>query len=109
MFTKTIKRRIKKLLCYTSILSLVLSMAGKTYGEDLLGEKVPIKQVTAGERFTAVLDENGQAWGWGSNNFGQLGYGSYASSDYKTEPVAVNQQEGIKFTQIAAGAYHTVA
>jgi alpha-tubulin suppressor-like RCC1 family protein len=43
-------------------------------------------QISAGDSFSTAIDKNGRAWGWGSNNGGQLGDNSIVQ---KTSPVSV--------------------
>ena len=52
-----------------------------------------------------AIDKNGRAWGWGANNYGQIGDNSYSE---KYTPVSV--AGAIKtFCQINAGYYHSMA
>ena len=69
-------------------------------------------QVSGGHKFTRIsarfhtiaLDENGDTWAWGDNEFGQLGDGTTTD---KSTPVQV--ADGHRFTRISAGRFHTVA
>lgn len=61
--------------------------------------------VSAGEGHTCALDTEGQVFCWGSNNFGQLGIGSWIDS---REPVLVKALRPGAL-QISTGAYTTCA
>ncbi len=107
MVTQMIKTRIKQLLCYASVLSLVFSMAGKVYGQDISYLGVRVKQVASRGNHTVILDEEGNVWAWGANEKGQLGDGSI--TDDKSKPVAVYKQTNLgKVKQVAVGRQHTV-
>jgi len=43
--------------------------------------------IAGGENHSLALKSDGTAWAWGNNEFGQLGDGSYDTSN---EPVQVN-------------------
>ncbi|GAA2860124.1 hypothetical protein Acy02nite_56300 [Actinoplanes cyaneus] len=66
---------------------------------------VPLTQITAGEFHTCALDSDGNAYCWGVGLHGQLGDGEAID---RSSPVAVNAPaDGVTFTRIAAGGYHT--
>jgi alpha-tubulin suppressor-like RCC1 family protein len=67
---------------------------------------VTFKQVSAGGSHSLALDPNGNAWAWGYNLYGQLGDGSTADSHV---PVAVSMPANVTFTQVSAGALHSLA
>jgi alpha-tubulin suppressor-like RCC1 family protein len=62
-------------------------------------------QVTAGGLHTVALDSTGKLWSWGYDYQGQLGNDTALTK--QATPVAVLSDR--TFTQVAAGAYHTVA
>jgi alpha-tubulin suppressor-like RCC1 family protein len=62
--------------------------------------------VTAGADHTCALTDRGEAYCWGSNEFGQLGNGLTDSAPRLT-PVRV--QTDAEFTVVAAGFTHTCA
>jgi|694.fasta_scaffold18899_4 alpha-tubulin suppressor-like RCC1 family protein len=63
-------------------------------------------QVSAGRRnHMAAVQANGTAWGWGNNNYGQLGDNSSTTT---SSPVSV-VGGFTDWTQISAGAQHTAA
>ena len=62
-------------------------------------------QIATGQNHTCALDEEGQAWCWGENLFGQLGDGSFA--EVVSTPVPVIGEHVL--TQIQAGGGMTCA
>ena len=48
---------------------------GKYFSPKLIGVTQRIVRISVGECSGCALDENGGVWGWGSNNYGQLGPG----------------------------------
>jgi alpha-tubulin suppressor-like RCC1 family protein len=62
--------------------------------------------IAAGGNHSLALDQDGGAWAWGSNGYGQLGDGS--GGDQAT-PVAVAMPEGTRFEVVRAGDYHSLA
>ena len=69
-----------------------------------------IVAVAGGSSHSVALDEDGQVWTWGMNNYGQLGDGT---NDDRSLPVQVKGPGGKGFltnvTVVCAGGYHTVA
>lgn len=63
-----------------------------------------VKQVACGRGHVVLLDEVGDVWSWGNNNYSQLGDGSKKSTH---SPVCVMQ--GKQIESISAGRYHTLA
>ena len=64
--------------------------------------------ITAGGFFTCALDQNGAAYCWGNNDFGQLGTSTFSGpSDRRPAAVPVTSDE--TFQKIAAGGAHTCA
>ena len=60
--------------------------------------------VVAGHNHSCVSTQKGKVWCWGSNNFGQLGSGSWKDSNV---PVTVLSPGSA--AQISAGSFHTCA
>src|SRR5206468_9878873 len=60
--------------------------------------------VTAGADHACALTDGGDAYCWGSNEFGQLGNGS---SDSAPQLVPVRVRTDVRFTIVAAGFNHT--
>ena len=58
-------------------------------------------QVTAGNKFTCALQDDGKPYCWGLNNVGQLGDGTFLM---RTLPTVVGGSS--KFNAIAAGESH---
>jgi alpha-tubulin suppressor-like RCC1 family protein len=51
-----------------------------------------------------MIKSNGTVWGWGSNNYGQLGNGTTATSSVQTQVSGLTNA-----VSVAAGASHTLA
>lgn len=78
--------------------------------------KVPglknIKKVSAGEFHSFAIDDKGDVFSWGLNNFGQagllepLGDGAVVT---KATPVTFFSENNLKVVQIACGNHHTLA
>lgn len=86
--------------------SLVSAFSGEE-GISVMGE-APVEPVdaaiSAGGHHVVALKEDGTAWAWGRNNFGQLGDGTLSGSQV---PVLV---PGLVHTRsLAAGGVHTLA
>lgn len=67
-----------------------------------------VKRASAGYEGTIhVIDENGNLWAWGNNNYGQLGDGTSSGSlsDDKAKKIA----EGVKFKEIVDSRYNAYA
>ena len=62
--------------------------------------------ISAGLQHSVALADNGEAYTWGRNIFGQLGLGSY---DDQHTPVAIPALSGIKISNLAAGYTSSVA
>lgn len=64
-----------------------------------------VVQVTAGAHHTLAIKTDGSLWAWGYNNYGQVGNGESSWDNCQASPVKI--MDGV--TQVAAGAYHTLA
>ena len=75
---------------------------------ELKGKK--IISISAGEGHTVAIDEEGKAYTWGFNYYGQLGDGTTTNS---VLPICISDKEnelkGKKIISISAGVVHTVA
>ena len=75
---------------------------------ELKGKK--IISISAGVVHTVALDEEGKAYTWGNNEYGQLGDGKTTNS---VLPICIsdkdNELKGKKIISISAGVVHTVA
>ncbi|MFJ3395262.1 RCC1 domain-containing protein [Leifsonia aquatica] len=67
---------------------------------------VTFTQIAAGYYHSMAVGSDGKTYAWGNNNFGQLGDGTTTD---RAVPVVVQAPAGVTFTQIAAGAYHSLA
>ena len=71
--------------------------------------------VSAGITHVLAVDEQGRAWGWGSNEFGKLGVPSstVATTGITTRPVQVatpkGETTGFRYAQVSAGGSHSLA
>ena len=66
---------------------------------------VTFTTLTAGGYHTCGLTSAGQAYCWGSNDFG--GLGDNTSGSNRLTPVAVQQPGGVAFASLVAGGFHT--
>ncbi len=64
------------------------------------------RRIAAGWAHTLILDDNGQAWAAGNNQFGQLGDGSDSNKDALTK---VSMPDGVSFESVSAGGRHSLA
>ncbi len=69
----------------------------------LIADADVFEMVEAGANHTMALTKEGVAYGWGSNQFGQLGDGTMQDRD---EPVPVKIDR--EFWSLSPGGYHTV-
>lgn len=68
-----------------------------------------VAQVTAGDRHTCALLQDGNVRCWGDNTFGTLGYGNTQDLRSKPPADAGNVNVGGRVVQIEAGQAHTCA
>ena len=80
-----------------------------------LSRGIRFNQVSAGiltNNFSIGVASDGNAYAWGSNQYGQLGQGSTSGTPQKT-PVRVPLPDGVAsgftYTQVAAGGFHVLA
>ena len=70
-------------------------------------------QVSAGVRHALAIDEDGNTWSWGRNNYGELGNGT-STGEHVANPVPVRVQYPastgtVTAVQVSAGANHSIA
>jgi alpha-tubulin suppressor-like RCC1 family protein len=70
------------------------------------GSGATFTQVSAGRGHSLAVDSNGNSYGWGYNQYGQLGNTSTTNSD---APLLVTVPSGVTFTQLSAGNHHSLA
>lgn len=63
-------------------------------------------RIVAGSAYSIAIADNGKAYGWGNNTYGNLGNGNNAQS---ITPVAVTMPSGVTFSEISVGSYHSLA
>ena len=61
----------------------------------------------AGNNHTVAVRTDGSLWAWGSNQFGQLGQGTFGAGTDRTSPSRVGT--GTNWVSATAGANHTLA
>lgn len=61
-----------------------------------------VKQVSAGRNFSLAVTNDGKAWGWGVNDYGQLGLGDTTK---RTLPVIVSSVSPVRL--VSAGGFHS--
>jgi alpha-tubulin suppressor-like RCC1 family protein len=73
----------------------------------IMPSSVKFTRVTASSgAISMAVSAGGQAYGWGLNNFGQLGDGTTTNQE---SPVPVDMPAGINFVDIDTGENHTIA
>ncbi|MDA3146326.1 InlB B-repeat-containing protein [Leucobacter sp. UCMA 4100] len=72
-------------------------------------EGVTFAEILAGKNFAIALDTEGNAYGWGKNEQGQIGQGSANTSAVERVPAAVMMPEGVTFTSVSTVGTHTLA
>ncbi|MCT6836344.1 MAG: InlB B-repeat-containing protein, partial [Bifidobacteriales bacterium] len=70
-------------------------------------------QVSAGVRHALAIDEDGNTWSWGRNNYGELGNNT-TNGEHVANPVPVRVQYPastgtVTAVQVSAGANHSIA
>ncbi|KOS19875.1 Protein pim1 [Escovopsis weberi] len=70
-----------------------------------------IAQVACGAYHSFAIDKSGTVWGWGLNNFGEIGVDVNAGEDDAVilKPVKLNFLEGHSVSEIAGGMHHSLA
>lgn len=61
-------------------------------------------QVSAGSAFSCALDDQGRVWGWGRNNYGQMGQGD--KGDDQLTPIQIPMPDNAKVRSLATGKAH---
>ncbi|MCT6874521.1 MAG: InlB B-repeat-containing protein, partial [Bifidobacterium sp.] len=67
-------------------------------------------QISTGDRHTLAIGSDGNTYGWGSNDYGQLGDGTTTNQN---RPILVNKPqgapEGFTWKQVSLGGWHSAA
>ena len=67
-------------------------------------------QISAGGFHALAISQDGTAWAWGYNGWGQLGDGTTTNQPRpKQVPSPTNSSQPFQITQISAGSYHALA
>ena len=67
-------------------------------------------QISAGADHALAISQDGAAWAWGYNNYGQLGDGTTTDQlRPKQVPSPTDSSQPFQVTQISAGSYHALA
>ncbi len=94
----------------TDIGDLYLWGQNPSFGESLTPTKeIKLRNVVSvglGAHFVAVVDSQGSVYTWGAGQQGELGLGSYETTE---EPEQVGQLEAKQATQISTGNSHVIA
>src|SRR5438445_4870386 len=83
---------------------IILGTAGVRHIAGVPAEPLRFVAITAGADHACALTERGEAYCWGSNQFGQIGNGA---ADARPHRVPVRVTGDLKFTTVAAGITHT--
>lgn len=72
---------------------------------------VKIAKIACGSYHSFAVDEEGQVYSWGLNNFGELGVENDAGEEGATvlEPTHVDSIANYKITDISGGEHHSLA
>ncbi|MCL2862085.1 MAG: leucine-rich repeat protein [Firmicutes bacterium] len=76
---------------------------------EVRGENVKVVSISAGNEHSLAIDEFGNLWAWGLNNYGQLGEGTTTN---RLAPVQISIEvsgENVKVVSISAGVGHSLA
>lgn len=75
-----------------------------------------IRAVSAGTEQSYAIDETGQVWGWGNDQYGQLGRGTFGSTLNPTPALVMAEDDaplgsapGKAIVQVSSGFVHTLA
>ncbi|CAG9954781.1 unnamed protein product [Clonostachys rosea f. rosea IK726] len=70
-----------------------------------------ITQVACGSYHSFAIDKNNNVWGWGLNNFGEVGVEGNAGEDAAVilKPAKIEALEEYKVTEIDGGGHHSLA
>jgi|GEM_PF-57775 len=75
---------------------------------DFNNQDLNIVQVSGGSDFSIALDDNGELWAWGKNNYGQMGQGEEFGTSDQLTPIKVYIPNNEKISSIATGTGHVL-
>ncbi|RBP98736.1 RCC1 domain-containing protein, partial [Bifidobacterium xylocopae] len=67
---------------------------------------ITFTQISAGNGHSLAIGSDGNTYAWGDNEYGQLGNGTGGDRNI---PVRVHAPAGVRFTQVSAGYYYSLA
>lgn len=73
----------------------------------VMPQGITFTAVSAGRNHSLALDQDGNAWAWGDNDYGQLGDTTFHNQ--RLVPTAVAMPPGLRFTAISAGSSYSLA
>ncbi|MCP8615165.1 hypothetical protein J1F30_008225 [Bifidobacterium asteroides] len=74
------------------------------------GKTIKATQISAGTWHSLAIDQDGNAWGWGWNQYGQTGNGNTHSQDTPTKVIGPSSTgQGFKAVCISASHNHSLA
>lgn len=70
-----------------------------------------IVRIACGSYHSFAIDRDGAVWGWGLNNFGEIGVDAGAGEDDAAilKPAKVSNLDGYKISEIDCGLHHSLA
>jgi alpha-tubulin suppressor-like RCC1 family protein len=78
-------------------------------GSSMGNKKIKINKIVAGRSHSVALDEGGQCYTWGANQYGQCGILSRRRLGGVTSPKHVDALAKVRIADISAGDVHTLA
>eukprot|EP00960_Hanusia_phi_P034235 750932-Hanusia_phi.AAC.1 len=70
---------------------------------------VQVGMISCGSAHTLLLSKEGTLYSWGSNRFGQLGFGEGVALDPVLSPHRVSDVQNLVISHVACGGFHSLA